>query len=194
MPRKRSHKKSQNRKQQVEEQNSSPAAEERNTNAASGQENSEIELLRNELEQHQAQIEELKNKHLRALAETKTVRHRLQQDVERAKEQGADKVILSVLPVYDDLNRALQNASADPKSITEGVSKVLDNLKRNLSSLGIKEVGKVGEVFDPELHEALSTMPTDDEEKVGTIAQVYESGFTKDDRVVRVAKVIVHQN
>ena len=181
--------------EQVEELNSSPASENINSDSAEATDSlSEVEILRNELEQTQALIEELKNKHLRALAETQTVRHRLQQDVKRAMEQGIDKVILSVLPVYDDLNRALETAATDPKSITEGVSKVLDNLKRNLESLGIKEIGKVGEVFDPELHEALSTMPTDDKDKVGTIAQVYESGFMKDGRVIRVARVIVYQN
>ncbi len=181
--------------EQVEELNSSPASESNDNDSVEAVDSlSEVEILRNELEQTQTIIEELKNKHLRALAETQTVRHRLQQDVNRAKEQGADKVILSVLPVYDDLNRALETAAADPNSITEGVSKVLDNLKRNLESLGIKESGKVGDVFDPELHEALSTMPTDDKEKIGTIAKVYESGFVKDGRVVRVARVIVYQN
>ncbi len=154
---------------------------------------SEAEILRTELEQLQSQLEEYKNKHLRALAETQTVRHRLQQDIKRAKEEGTDKAILSVLPVYDDLRRALDAASADPSNITEGIKKVLDNLSRNFESLGISESAKVGDKFDPNIHEALTAMPTDDDEKDGTIAQVFESGFTKDNRVVKAARVVVFQ-
>ncbi len=178
-----------NENNSAEEQVSSAETQAGNENT----ELSEAEILRNELEAVQSQLEEYKNKHLRALAETQTVKHRLQQDIKRAKEQGADKAILAVLPVYDDLKRALEAANADPNSITEGVNKVLDNLRRSFESLGIKESAQVGDKFDPNIHEALTAMPTDDHKKDGTIAQVFESGFTKDDRTVKAAKVVVFQ-
>ena len=61
-------------------------------------------------------------------------------------------------------------------------------LKRNLNAVGITEIGKVGEDFNPEFHEALTTMPANSEGEKGKIAQVFESGFIKDGRVIRVAQ------
>ncbi len=161
---------------------------------------SEADILRNELEKAQASLakakadlDDYKKKHLRALADAQTARRRAEQEITRAKEQGANSIILAVLPVYDDLRRALEAAGEDPSKIIPGVEQVRETLKRDLENLGIKETGLAGETFDPNYHEALTTMPTDDEEKKGTIAQVFESGFTKDDRVVRVARVIVFE-
>ena len=160
----------------------------------------EVELLRQELmtsqealEAAKAEAAELNNKHMRALAEVQTVRRRSQQDIERAKAQGADSVVLSVLPAYDDLRRALEAAGEDPSSIVPGIERVRETLKRNLETIGIKEVGEVGDDFNPEFHEALTSMPTEDEALKGKIAQVFESGFVKDDRVVRIARVVVYQ-
>ena len=160
----------------------------------------EVDILRGELESSQAalaavkaELDESKSKYLRSLADAQTIRRRSEQEVTRAKEQGADSVTLVFLPVYDDLRRALEAASEDPSKIIPGVEQVRETLRRHLESLGIKEVGAIGETFDPNYHEALTTMPTDEKEKKGTIAQIFESGFIKDDRVVRVARVIVFE-
>lgn len=165
-----------------------------------GGEGAEAEILRAELQTVQDELERLKKeaedykaKHLRALAEMQTVRRRVEQDVRMAREQGADSVILSVLPVYDDLRRALEAAKSDPAKIIPGIEQVRETLKRNLNNVGIVEVGKVGDDFNPEFHEALTGIPAEDESQKGKIAQVFESGFTKDDRVVRVARVVVYQ-
>jgi molecular chaperone GrpE len=168
--------------------------------AEQGDESAEVEILRAELATLQEELarlkqeaEDYKAKHLRALAEMQTVRRRVEQDVRIAREQGADSVILSVLPVYDDLRRALDAARDDPAKIIPGIEQVRETLRRNLGNVGIIEVGKVGDDFNPEFHEALTAMPTDDESLKGKIAQVFESGFVKDDRVVRVARVVVYQ-
>ncbi|MCA9838836.1 MAG: nucleotide exchange factor GrpE [Trueperaceae bacterium] len=166
---------------------------------AEASEADEIKIFRSELaktqealEAAQAEAEDFKNKHLRALAEMQTIRRRTASDVERAKNQGADSVVLSVIPVYDDLRRALEVAGDDPAKIVPGIEQVRETLKRNLENLGIQEMGKVGDDFNPEFHEALTTMPTEDDELKGKIAQVFESGFVKDDRVIRVARVVVY--
>lgn len=149
--------------------------------------------LEAELERTQAELKEAQDRYLRALAEVQTVRRRVEQDVRLAREQGADSVILSVLPAYDDLKRALEAAVEDPAQLIPGIEKVREGLRRNLEGLGIVEVGQVGEDFNPEFHEALTAQPTDDEALKGKIAQVFESGFVKDGRVVRVARVVVYQ-
>jgi molecular chaperone GrpE len=172
---------------------------EENLEDANSSEDDEINIFRSELsktqealEKAQAEAEDFKGKHMRALAEMQTIRRRVSADVERARNQGADSVILSVIPVYDDLRRALEAAGEDPSSIIPGIEQVRVSLKRNLESVGIKEMGAAGDDFNPELHEALTAMPTEDENLKGKIAQVFESGFMKDERVIRVARVVVY--
>jgi molecular chaperone GrpE len=160
----------------------------------------EVDILRAELARMQdslgeaeRQRDEFKDRYLRARAELENYRRRVQGDLERAREAGVDSAVLAVLPVYDDLGRALQAATDDPSRIISGVESVREGLKRNLEALGIKEVGKRGEVFDPDFHEALSSFPAEDEALAGTVAEVYQVGFTKDDRLVRPARVVVYQ-
>ena len=153
---------------------------------------SEADILRDELETLRKDLADADAKYMRAMAEVQTVRRRMQQDVERAKNKGMDSVVLSVLPVYDDLQRALDSAGQDPAQIIPGIERVRETLKRNLNSVGITEIGTVGEDFNPEFHEALTTMPANTEAEKGKIAQVFESGFMKDERVIRVARVVVY--
>ena len=153
---------------------------------------SEADILRGELEALRKDLADADAKYMRAMAEVQTVRRRSQQEVNLARAKGMDSVILSVLPVYDDLRRALESAGEDPSSIIPGIERVRDTLKRNLENVGIVEIGKVGEDFNPEFHEALTAMPANSEDEKGKIAQVFESGFMKDDRVIRVARVVVY--
>jgi molecular chaperone GrpE len=161
----------------------------------------ELELLRSELARAQGelsalrgQLQEAQDRHLRARADLETVRRRAQQDLERAREAGQDSAVLTVLSVFDDLNRALAVADeADPGKIVPGVRAVLSSLERNLGSLGLTRSGEVGEPFNPEVHEALTTLPAPSPERSGTIAEVFEAGFTKGERLVRPARVVVYQ-
>ncbi len=161
---------------------------------------SEADILRSELkrvrEKSEALEEELaasNDRFLRARAEMDTMRRRLIGEVEQARDAGLDAALMPVLAVYDDLERALTVAaeSDDPASIVTGVQLVKENLERQLAGLGIRRVGLVGEHFDPHLHEALTTVPPSPGKEPGTIAQVFEPGFVKGERLVRVARVIV---
>ena len=161
----------------------------------------ELDILRTELatlqaalEAARADLENYKDRYLRAKADLENYRRRALQDVERAREAGLDSAILPVLTVFDDLSRALAVADEeDPGQILPGVQSVLMALERNLDALGIKRVGEVGDPFDPDLHEALTAVPTDDEERKGTIAEVFQAGFERGDRLVRPARVLVFQ-
>ena len=161
----------------------------------------ELEILRSELATLQVALEaagdelvELKDRYLRARADLENYRRRALQDVERAREAGLDSAILPVLTVFDDLGRALAVADEeDPGKILPGVQSVLTALERNLDTLGIQRLGEVGDPFDPDLHEALTAVPTDDEERKGTIAEVFQAGFKRGDRLVRPARVLVFQ-
>ena len=182
----------------VVEQAAAEAAEQQVPAAA---DTGELEILRSELATLQVALEaagdelvELKDRYLRARADLENYRRRALQDVERAREAGLDSAILPVLTVFDDLSRALAVADeGDPGKILPGVQSVLTALERNLDTLGIQRLGEVGDRFDPDLHEALTAVPTDEEERKGTIAEVFQAGFKRGDRLVRPARVLVFQ-
>ena len=152
-----------------------------------------VQLL-NELEALRAQLAEANSKFLRARADLDTYRRRAQADLERAREAGQDSAVVTVLSVYDDLGRALTMADEDdPAKLLPGIRTVLSGLERNLETLGIRRIGLVGERFDPDLHEALSALENTNPERSGTIAEVFEAGFVKGERLVRPARVLVYQ-
>ena len=155
----------------------------------------ELDRLQSELSEAQSLADENKNKWLRSRAELDNYRRRAAQDVERARESGMDSALLTVMSVYDDLGRALKAAddAADPSTILPGVRSVRDSLERNLDTLGLKKVGEIGEAFNPDFHEALTALPTENPQQAGTIADVFEIGFVKGERLVRPARVVVYQ-
>lgn len=161
---------------------------------------SEADILRDELEaareeagRLKEELAEARDRVMRSRAEFDTLRRRMAGEVDLAKESGANSVILPILKVFDDLERALAAAASsdDPSSIVPGVRAVRDGLLRDLGNLGITHVGDVGDVFDPELHEALTVVPPAGGIGEGCIAQVFETGFIKGDRLIRPAKVVV---
>jgi molecular chaperone GrpE len=162
----------------------------------------ELEILRGELaalqerlETAEQRLEEEQARALRARAELDTVRRRATGDQDRAREAGLDTAVLPVMGVYDDLRRALQAAEAgDPASIVPGVRAVMESLERNLERLDIERVGDPGQPFDPDLHEALTSTPVAEGAEPGTIAEVFEAGFKRGDRLVRPARVVVYQD
>ncbi len=154
---------------------------------------SELSTMQTRLDEAKTQSDEMKNRYLRARADLENYRRRSAQDLERARESGQDSAVLTVLTVYDDLGRALDVVGDDPGKIIPGVEAVRSGLKRNLAALGIKEVGAKDDAFDPDLHEALSSLPAADESQKGTIAEVFQVGFVKNDRLVRPARVVVYQ-
>jgi molecular chaperone GrpE len=160
----------------------------------------EVEILRDELrraqerlEALQREVEETRDRYLRARAEFENYRRRMEGELAREREAGVDSMVLPVLNVYDDLERALEaagTAGLEGPFVT-GVRAVRDSLLRQLDSLGITPVGLKGEQFDPERHEALAVVPAGPEAADGAIVQVHSAGFVKGDRLIRPAKVIV---
>jgi len=162
----------------------------------------ELEILRGELTALQERVaeaeravEEQEARALRARAELDTVRRLAAADQGRARDAGLDAAVLPVMTVYDDLRRALAAAEeGDPALIVPGVRAVMEGLERNLGKLDIRRVGEVGEPFDPDLHEALTSAPPVGGAAPGTIAEVYEAGFARGDRLIRPARVVVYQD
>jgi molecular chaperone GrpE len=149
--------------------------------------------LQTELDAMKATAEDYKDKYLRSQADLQTYRRRVQGDIERSRDAGLESALLPVMTVYDDLGRALAAGQDDPEKILPGLQAVREGLERNLDMLGIKKIGEKGEVFNPELHEALTQVPLTEGAEAGTIATVFEVGFMKNDKLVRPARVVVYQ-
>ena len=169
---------------------------------ATGFADSEVDILRSELnrlgprvEALEAELAEAKDRYLRSRAELDTARRRMAVELELAREGGLQGAVLPVLSVFDDLARALEAAakSGDAAAILPGVRGVQEALLRNLEGLGIHPLGAVGEPFDPEQHEALAAIPGTDGAAPGTICQVYQLGFSRGGKVIRPARVAVVQ-
>lgn len=155
----------------------------------------ELMRLQEELSETRSRLDEMKDRYMRARADLDNYRKRAAADADRARDAGLDSAVLPVLSVFDDLRRALEAAdTADPAAIVPGIQSVLATLERNLEALGIKAIGNVGETFDPDLHEALTSVPTDETDKSETIAEVFQLGFQKGDRLIRPARVVVYQS
>lgn len=131
--------------------------------------------------------------HLRRLqAEFDNYRKRVQRDNEHLRLRAAEAVVESLLPVVDNLGRALEAADRHEEGqLIAGVRLVADQLRSTLASHGLEELEvQPGMAFDPSLHEAMLTQESDDEEE-GTILQVVERGYLLHGRLLRPAKVVV---
>lgn len=138
-----------------------------------------------ELEQENA---DLKGRLGRLAADFESYRRRMQGEVESAEAQGVAKAAEGLMPVYDDLDRAVTMGSGDPAKLIPGVQTVQATVLRVFAGLGLEPTGREGEPFDPQWHEALQVVPGDEDDRV---VQVYQLGFRQGDRLVRPARVVV---
>ncbi len=148
----------------------------------------EAAKLEAELKAAEKELAEFKEKYLRLLADFDNYRKRTATELEAARREGRLEVLRAVLPVLDDLERALEHAEADPRAVLEGVRKIKDAFLRILAGLGVEEVPGRGEAFDPAYHEAIGVVEGEED---GRIAEVYQKGYRVGEFLVRPARVAV---
>ncbi|WP_376766551.1 nucleotide exchange factor GrpE [Teredinibacter franksiae] len=149
--------------------------------------------LEAEIEKLQSELNEAKEQAMRAAAEAQNVRRRAEQDVEKAHKFGVEKFVSDMLPVADNLVRAVEASAAeaaDLASVTEGVELTLKSLMDALQRHKVEQVNPEGEPFNPELHQAMTAVPQPDVEP-NTVINVYQCGYTLNGRLVRPAMVVV---
>ncbi len=130
---------------------------------------------------------------LRAQADAQNIKRRAEQDVEKARKFALEQFCKELLPVIDNLERALEAAPADEdvvKPIAEGVELTLKSFADVLKKFKIEVVNPLGEPFDPQLHQAVSTVENPDVEP-NTVTLVMQKGYTLNARLVRPAMVMV---
>lgn len=115
-------------------------------------------------------------------------RTRTGQDLESAEDRGTARAAEQLMPVYDDLDRALTMGSEDPAKLIPGMKAVQSKVLTIFSKLGLELTGQEGEHFDPQWHEALQVVTGDEDDR---IVQVFQAGFRMGDRLVRPARVVV---
>ena len=146
-----------------------------------------------EFEAVQGEVNELKDKYLRLLAEFDNFKKRTARErIENAKTAAQD-TMSALLPVLDDFDRAKKSADDDASSevFSEGVSLVYNKLKTTLENKGLEVFESTGELFDPELHEAITEIPAPTDEMKGKVVDTIEQGYKLNDRIIRYAKVVV---
>jgi len=139
------------------------------------------------LEHLQEELAQAKDAALRAQAEAQNARRRSEQDVEKARKYALERFAGDLLPVVDNLQRAVETAI---DSDAEGVNLTLKSLLDVLGKYNIESVDPTGEPFDPALHQAMTMVPNPDMEP-NTVMEVMQRGYTLSGRLIRPAMVIV---
>ncbi|ABG03753.1 GrpE protein [Rubrobacter xylanophilus DSM 9941] len=170
------------------EENAPPEASAETAPEEAGKEVREEELakLREELEAVRRERDEYLDALRRLKAEFENSRKRMEREAQRIREAAAERLVAELLPVLDNLDRALE-AEGD---IREGVRATRDQLTDVLSREGLTPIASDGQHFDPSVHEAVMSQPSEEHEE-GTIIQTFERGYMFNGRPIRPAKVVV---
>ena len=145
--------------------------------------------LLEELETLKSNLAEQEDKFLRLAAEYDNYRKRSQKEKESAWADARAETVLAFLPVYDNLERALKQETADD-AYKKGVEMTMTGLKEILSKQGVEEIPALGETFDPNLHNAVMHVEDEDAGE-NTIVEVFQTGFQSGGKVIRFAMVKV---
>ncbi len=148
-----------------------------------------------EAEKLKKQLEETEDKFLRARAEIANITNRNRNERELLQKYRSQDLGKKLLPVIDNLERAMNIEVTDEQSISlkKGVEMVLESLRQALKEEGIEEIPATGVAFDPNLHQAVQTVPASDDYPSDTIVEVLQKGYKLHDRVLRASMVVVAQ-
>ena len=156
-------------------------------------ESTEEPTLEEAIGQLQVDVAAAKDAALRAQADAQNVKRRAEQDVEKARKFALEQFCKELLPVMDNLERALEAAPANEevvKPIAEGVELTLKSFVDAMKKFKIEVLNPLGEPFDPQFHQAMSMVENGDVEP-NTVTLVMQKGYTLNDRLVRPAMVMV---
>ncbi|MCB0497198.1 MAG: nucleotide exchange factor GrpE [Cyclobacteriaceae bacterium] len=151
-----------------------------------GQEETEVD----EVAKLTSELEESKDKYLRLYSEFDNFRRRTAKEKLELMQTAGEKILVELLPVIDDFERAEQSAEKSDESVQEGLKLISQKLVNILQAQGLKVMETPeGTDFDPELHEAITQIPADEKLK-GKIVDTIEKGYFLGEKVIRFAKVV----
>ena len=147
------------------------------------------------LEKAQEEIAELKDRWLRSVAEFENYRKRTLKERAELILNGGEKFITSILPVLDDMERAIENGTKtdDPAVLREGMTLIYQKFMKTLESQGVSKIDTENADFDTDVHEAVAMVPGMGDDKKGKVIDCLQQGYKLNDKVIRHAKVAVGQ-
>jgi len=147
------------------------------------------------LELANEQIEELKDKYLRSVAEFDNYRKRTLKEKAELILNGGEKAITAILPILDDMERAIANGQKtdDPAVLREGMELIFTKFNKTLESLGVSKIETEDADFDTDIHEAIAMVPGMGDDKKGKVLDCVQTGYKLNEKVIRHAKVAVGQ-
>ena len=136
---------------------------------------------------------ELKDRHIRLQAEFDNYRKRTLKERMELLKTASESLLISILPVIDDFDRAMQTVNLEEKNshIKEGVQLIYNKFQEFLKQNGVKEIEAKEQDFDTDLHEAITKIPAPKEELKGKIVDVVQKGYFLNDKVIRFSKVVI---
>jgi molecular chaperone GrpE len=144
------------------------------------------------IQELESSVNELKEKHLRLLAEFDNYKKRTSRERYELLNTASKNVLLALLPVIDDFERAIKVGEANhDESHTEGIRMIYNRLVNVMQSQGLKAMESTNETFDPDLHEAITEVPVEDPALKGKVIETVEKGYWLHDKIIRHAKVVV---
>lgn len=173
-------------------------SEENTENASAKADNSAYEMtaeptIEEQLEAAKKEVEQYKDKYLRAVAEFDNYRKRTLKEKAELLLNGSEKAVCAFLPILDDFERAIADKTEDVNAIKEGMQIIFNKFNKTLESLGVKKIETEGKDFDVDFHEAVAMVPGMGDDKKGKVIDCVQTGYQLNDKVIRHAKVAVGQ-
>ncbi|MBO5664468.1 MAG: nucleotide exchange factor GrpE [Bacteroidales bacterium] len=157
------------------------------------QNESEAKESLSELDELKAKYEQLNDTYLRSRAEFENYRKRTLAEKAELIKNGGEKVLTNILGVIDDFERGLNalETAEDIEAVKEGMTLVYNKLQSFLKQNGVAAIDTKDQVFDTDLHEAITMIPAPDESMKGKVVDCVQKGYFLNDKVIRFAKVVV---
>ena len=149
-----------------------------------------IEVLEKDLQETKNELDEQKDKFIRLQAETDNFRKRLSREKEEFSQYANERLFKELIPIFDNFERALEDPSNEIKSLKEGLDMILKQFSTFLEKEKVEPIKAIGEKFNPEFHEALTSEESNDHEE-DTIISQFVKGYTINNRVLRPSQVII---
>lgn len=163
-----------------------------NTDNSAEEKTTEL-TVEEQLEAAKKEVEQYKDKYLRAVAEFDNYRKRTLKEKAELLLNGSEKAVCAFLPILDDFERAIADKTEDVNAIKEGVQIIFNKFNKTLESLGVRKIETEGKDFDVDFHEAVAMVPGMGDDKKGKVIDCVQTGYQLNDKVIRHAKVAVGQ-
>ena len=156
---------------------------------------SELEALKNLLDQKEQEVEKEKKEYLFLMAEFDNFRKRTLRERTELVKSAAEKALKGILPVVDDFERGLDaiKDTSDAEAVKEGMRLIYNKFVKYLADNGVKDMQSTGADFDPDMHEAVAMVPAENDAEKGKVKDTVLKGYMLNDKVLRHAKVVVAQ-